>query len=338
MSDINFASLPPLLPGETGPHVCETVQLYLAVWNDLTSEQRRAASAHIRTCANCTAEQSAMSRATQLVATLDSSTPSARVDQAVLAVIAARSNGYGENTPYPLPLRRKYIPPKSKRRRSPLRLVGALVAAAAVILLATFSAMSVLKVASPPQQAFALPSTLSWSNYVIYHTQTKMASNGKSYHIVSYHDFGAGRINVETVQEGILDIVLVGDGHDTLGMDEMHHVAQWGADQWSVNKAEESMFDLNDLRKDMAAHHAIYLGEDQFKGQTVYRIHYDNGLVLLLNKHYLPVNVLRGAVGPGTGEPVYDKLQLLSPSNVPSSMWEMQVPTGYKMGTLPAKP
>jgi len=53
---------------------------------------------------------------------------------------------------------------------------------------------------------------------------------------------------------------------------------------------------------------------------------------------YRPVNVLRGAVGPGTGEPIYTALQLLPPSQVSASMWDMSVPKGYHMGNLPTQP
>jgi hypothetical protein len=58
----------------------------------------------------------------------------------------------------------------------------------------------------------------------------------------------------------------------------------------------------------------------------------------LLDMHYMPVNVLRGAVGPGTGRPMYETLQLLSHSQVSDSMWNMSVPPGFQMGTLPTKP
>ncbi len=80
------------------------------------------------------------------------------------------------------------------------------------------------------------------------------------------------------------------------------------------------------------------LGTEQFHSQEVYRIRCSNGLTLLLNMQYKPVNVLRGAVGPGTGSPVYNTVQLLPSSKVPGDMWNMSVPTGFKMGSLPAKP
>ena len=115
----------------------------------------------------------------------------------------------------------------------------------------------------------------------------------------------------------------------------MHHVAQWGANDWSV---DETAFNLAELRSDMDAHRAVYLDQDVFQGHAVYRIRTRNGLVLLLDMHYMPVNLLRGAVGPGTGEPIYNSLVLMPPTHVSSSMWDMSVPAGFHMGTLPKKP
>src|SRR5258708_13751727 len=101
---------------------------------------------------------------------------------------------------------------------------------------------------------------------------------------------------------------------------------------------DESIFDLQRLRNDLQTERATYQGTDEFKGQKVYRILDENNLVLLLDMHYRPVNVLQKAHGPGTGEPIYDMLALLSPLALPASMWDMSVPQGFKMGTLPAKP
>ena len=133
----------------------------------------------------------------------------------------------------------------------------------------------------------------------------------------------------------ILDVVAVGDKYAMLGLDMMHHIAQWGANDWKV---DETPFNLAQLRSDMSANRATYLDKDTFHGQDVYRIRCRDGLVLLLNMHYQPVNVLRGAVGPGTGEPVYDILQLMPASHISNSMWDMRVPAGFRMGTLPPKP
>ncbi len=88
----------------------------------------------------------------------------------------------------------------------------------------------------------------------------------------------------------------------------------------------------------MKASRATFLDKDMFRGQAVYRIRCSNGMVLLLNMQYEPVNVLRGAVGPGTGEPVYDSLDMMPSSHVAGEMWDMRVPAGFKMGALPGKP
>ncbi len=319
----NNTDLPPLPKmGATGPQVCATIRLYLAVLNDLPPEQVQIVSAHIQTCANCTREQRLLDRVTQLAARLPASAPSARVDQAIMAAIAVQSNGSVPERPRPIPVSRKH-------RAN--WLIGQVVAAA-VLLLALLGAVHFMMSSLTPSQAFALPANLTWSGYVLYHSETKIDANGRRYHINSYHDLGTDRVNVETTMPGSLDVIAVGSDHTMLGMDMMHHVAQWGAEAWGV---DDSMFNLEELRSDMQAKRAIYLDHDRFRGQDVYRIRARNGLVLLLNMQYRPVNVLRGAVGPGTGEPMYDTLKLLLTSQVPSSMWDMSIPAGFQMGTLP---
>jgi hypothetical protein len=208
---------------------------------------------------------------------------------------------------------------------------------AAVLVLATLAGTYLVgnSMLPAPQQAFVLPANLSWTSYVLYQAETRLDKKGERYHISSYYDLRNGQMHVETVQGDTLDVVAISGSHETLGMDEMHHVAQMGADEWMV---DESMFNLSQLHRDMQAKRAVYLGTDEFKGQKVYRIRCANGLVLLLDMHYLPVNVLRGAVGPGTGEPIYDTLQFLSHAQVSESMWNMRVPAGFHMGRLPEKP
>jgi len=184
-------------------------------------------------------------------------------------------------------------------------------------------------------QGFALPATLTWDSYVLYHSETRLDNKGERYRVETYHDMSTGRMHVETTMPGSLDVVAIGTDHSMLGLDTMHHVAQWGADGWNV---DDSAFDLAELRNDLHTQIASYLGKDFFHGQPVYRVRSRNGLVLLLSMDYKPVNVLRGAVDPGTGEPVYDTLLLMLSSQVAKSMWEMSVPTGYRMGKLPTKP
>ena len=188
---------------------------------------------------------------------------------------------------------------------------------------------------SPPPQAFLLPTTLTWAGLVLYHTETRLDKDGQRYQVNCYHDLRNDHVNVETVQVGTLDVVAVSDAHKTLGLDMMHHVAQWGASDWMI---DDSMFNLGRLQDDLRTRQDVYLGTDQFQGQEVYRIRVKNGLVMLLDMHYMPVNVLRGAVGPGTGEPMYDTLRLLQPAQVPNYMWNMNVPADFKMGALPARP
>jgi hypothetical protein len=323
---MNNTHLPPLPPaGITNPEVCEIVRLYMAVWDDLTLEQRQAASVHLEACAPCTSMQRLMNLSTRLVAHLGGSTPSPRVDSAIMAAIASGQNG--QVAP---PLRS----PARHHRGISLRSVG-LVAAAAVVLLTLLTTLHFVRVSAPTQSAFILPAALTWSGYVLYHTETRLDSKGKRYRISTYHNLKTNRIHVETIEDGTLDVIAVGDAHEMLGMDMMHHVAQWGASGWSV---DELMFDLPLLRSDLQDRRATYVGKDHFQGQDVYRIRCDNGLVLLLDMHYMPVNVLRGAVGPGTGVPMYDTLRLLPHSEVSDSMWDMSVPPGFQMGTLPAKP
>ena len=44
------------------------------------------------------------------------------------------------------------------------------------------------------------------------------------------------------------------------------------------------------------------------------------------------------ALGPGTGGPMYDTIKLMLPSQVSNTMWDMIIPQGFHMGTLPPRP
>jgi hypothetical protein len=211
----------------------------------------------------------------------------------------------------------------------------AAVAMAAVVVLSFLTTTHLMPGFGSTPQTLTLPANLSWNGYVIYHSETRIDAHGVRYRVNTYYDAGSGREHVETVMPGSLDIVAVGDGHSILGMDMMHHVAQLDANEWST---DESMFNLAEIRSDMKTSRAVFMDKDVFRGEAVYRIRCSNGLVLLLNMQYKPVNVLRGAVGPGTGEPVYDALALMPSSHVSSEMWDMRVPRGFKMGVLPGKP
>ncbi|MFL5706281.1 MAG: anti-sigma factor family protein [Ktedonobacteraceae bacterium] len=346
--------MPPIpSSGEKGPHVCDIIQLYLGILEELPPEQARLVLEHVRICNDCTEAQRQMEQVTWLLAGLPASTPCERVDHAVMDAIAARSNsrvamvahneqpvavasqGDRKGRPYE---GRKGRPYGGRKGRSPrgsgrvIGAVGALVLAAALVLalLATLHFGSGL-----PTQTFTLPSNLSWNGYVLYHTETRIDTKGERYSVNTYHEMATGRMHVETVMPGSMDVVVVGDDHSMLGLDMMHHVAQWGADAWSV---DETPFDLAQLRSDLHSKRAVYLDKDTFRGQPVYRVRARNGLVLLLDMNYRPVNVLSGAVGPGTGEPMYDTLVLMPNSHVSSSMWDMRVPEGFRMGTLPSRP
>ncbi|MBA2680563.1 MAG: hypothetical protein H0U76_19475 [Ktedonobacteraceae bacterium] len=328
MSEHNLSFRPDISPEGADPRICETTRQYLAVWDDLTTEQRNTVAAHVRDCPSCSTEHLAMNEVTRLVATLEASSPSARVDRAVMEAIAAQSK-HGRVL-HLLPISRK------KSRTNTFQVTGLLIAAA-VVLIATFTTVRFIKTPSSTG-AFLLPTTLSWSTYILYHSQTKIDAKGKRYRIASYHQFSSGYLNVETVQSGVVDVVLVDDGQNNLGMDEMHHIAQENVQGWGIDMSQEALFNLNEVRHEINTHQASYLDTDSFRGTNVYRIRCENGLVLLLDMSYKPVNILAGAVGPGTGEPIYDTVSLLPPSKVPSSMWDMQVPAGFRMGTLPAQP
>ncbi|HEV2660513.1 MAG TPA: hypothetical protein VGU68_07900 [Ktedonobacteraceae bacterium] len=329
---MNSTDLPPLPPpGSTGPEVCSVINLYLGVARDLNPYQARVVAGHLQICPVCARAQRQLGRVTNFIASLEGSEPSARVDQAVMAAIAARSRNQSLSTPQPF--MRPATPYRAAPRRRPVRL-GGLVAAAAVLIVGLFSVLHFV-LPGPTQSAFAVPANVSWDAYVLHHTQTMTDSKGQSYHVESYHNMANDDMNVETTLDGKLDVMVVSDGHQTLGIDMMKHVAQWNADAWS---SDDSIFDLTQLRKDLQSGKATYLGKGQFQGKEVYRIRDDTGDVLLLDMQYRPVNVLENTSSSDAGKPMYDKLELLKPTQVPDSMWTMTVPAHVKMGTLPPKP
>src|SRR5258708_25479393 len=322
---MNYADLPQLpRVGETGRQVCNIVRLYLAVLNDLAPEQVDQVLQHVSTCASCTWECHLMNSATRLVAGLPMTTPSARVDAAIMALQTA-GNGARSRKPA-----RRGPPP-----RRATWLIGQL-AVAAVLLIALLTATHFSSIAPGGHQSFQLPPNLSWSGYVLYQSDTRVDVSGMVYHVNSYSELGADRMqHVETVADGQLDVVAVGDQHTMLGKDMIHHGGQWGAEAGGF---DDSLFDLAQLRHDLQTKVAVFLDKENFRGQHVYRIPEQNDLVLLLDMDYMPVNVLQGASGPGTGEPMYDTVKVIPASQVSSSMWDMSVPPGFQMWTLPAKP
>lgn len=343
---MNDTDMPPIPQSqEYGPQVCTTVRLYLAVLNDLSPEQVGLLLEHVQDCPDCTAELRLLDSATQLVSAFAGSEPSEHADAAIRSALAAEaapllaSPGMATSAATRQEAAPETVRPLSARRRiprrlQPLRLIGSLVAAA-VVLLALFSSLHFLGVIAPGAQAFALPANLSWSGYVVYHSQVEVDAKGMQYRVSSYHDLGTDRMHVETKMDGVLDVVAVGDASAMLGMDMIHHIAQWGADAWSMN---DSPFDLTTLRSDLDTKRATYLDKSTFDGQDVYRIRYSDGLVLLLDMQYRPINLLHNVSGHSKGEPIYETFRLLSLSQVPAHMWDMSVPQGFRMGTLPAKP
>ncbi|MBO0795552.1 MAG: zf-HC2 domain-containing protein, partial [Ktedonobacteraceae bacterium] len=313
---------PPPPPGASGPEICELMQRYMAVMDDLSHEQRQALEAHLSTCPDCARTNRAMQRVTSMMSSLEATSPSAHVDEAVMAAIAARAK---DGDP-----QRGHTPPRSPfllKPRGSRPALAWLVAAAAVLLLLIFGALyASTNLLRPPAQAFSLPATLSWNRYVLYHSQTLMSSSGHAYQVMTYHNLADDAMHVETVMQGELDVVVVSDDQKTLGLDMMHHVAQWDADDWL---GEEPDFNLDRLRADLQSGDAVYLGKSLFNGQEVYHIREPKGRVLLLNMQYQPVNVLAPS-----GKPVYDTLHMMPASQVSSSMWDMNMPKGFKMGQL----
>ena len=336
MDNTYLPSLPPLPAiNQSGPEVCAVVRLYLAVMDDLTLTEEQVAllNAHIGACAACGEEFRVLEHATRLVGRAAATAPSPRVDATIRALIeSGRQRQRPASTPTLITRRTRRTVP----RRRLVGLPGGLVAAA-VVLLALFASLHFTSIFDnpSPQTAFALPAHLSWNQYVLYHSETRTSASGELYQVESYDELSTGKMHVETKMDNQLDIIAVGNDHETLGMDTIHHVVQMGADQWMV---DDSLFDLNALRHDLQTKDAVYIDTESFRGQTVYRIRCKDGLVMLLDMQYRPVNVLRGAVGPGTGVPIYSVLQLLPPSQVSASTWDMSVPPGYQMGTLPAQP
>ena len=336
----NREDLPPLPEvGARGPHVCATVQLYLAVLDDLSREQLDAVMQHVHSCANCTAQYHLLSRATRAVSSMSASAPSARVDQAIMLLIAARS-ATSVSVAEKQPVRGGMLPEpvRVQKRRQPSFWVISQIAASIILLLGLITVARYVMGTPTAKTDFALPKNLNWDAYVIYHSETSIANDGEHYVVNTYHDLADGDMHTETMMNNTLDVVAIEDSTETLGLDMMHHIAQWGAQAWSVDQSEESLFNLSELRSDLASHRDVYLGTDVFHGLDVYRVRSTNGLVLLLDTHYMPVNILRGAVGPGTGEPIYTTVTLMQPTQVSNSMWNMSVPAGFQMGTLPARP
>ena len=325
------SNLPPL----PGPDVrdsqsCEIMRLYMSVVRDLPPGQQRRVLVHVQSCQDCARQYRLLDEVTRLLSTMEVTTPSRHVDEAVRQSIAARSRTRVSSKRSAVSM----FPSTRQTREGWLRPV-ALAAVLMLSLLTGLYSATRLWPASGGATAFALPANLSWNGYVVFHTQTLHNSSGATYEVKTYYNPGANVANVETVQGTVLDVDVVQMKGQILGMDMMHHVAQWGATKWGD---DDSLFDLNSLRQGLRAGTDVYVGETQYGGQDVYRILCSNGRVLLLSMEYMPVNVINMSLGPNYNKPIYSMLKMMSSSQVPSSMWDMTVPEGFSMGNLPSNP
>ncbi|GAC1373577.1 MAG: hypothetical protein NVSMB44_41650 [Ktedonobacteraceae bacterium] len=245
-----------------------------------------------------------------------------------MAAIAARRQAQHSTKPVHLAPRRQQRSFNGFPRMAALSGV-----AAAVLLVAFLSAYFIIGIGQP-QQAFAFPANVSWDKYVLFHKQTAVSPQGHEYQVTSYHNMLDASMHTEMVMDNKVYVLVVKDQHKTLGLDLMHHVAQWNVHAWDV---DDSMFDLAALRRDLQSGRATYLGKDQFQGQPVYRVRTAQGDILLLNMQYMPVNALsRGQEAPNA-RPMFDQLQWLQPGSVPESTWSMKVPPDFKMGKISAQ-
>lgn len=336
MNNLDFPPFP--VPGTSGPQVCEAVRFYLALIDDLPFEQVRILSEHVDGCPACAAEFQRLQKVTRMLAELPASVPSARVDDAILTFLReqqALKPGAGRQLAPEKQLVRKFQGPPARRRTSSTRRrTGILSLAAAAILLLALAVAFLPGLLAPRggSTAFALPSDLTWQGYVLHYTQTKNDTRGHPYQVEVYQDLGTNQMHIESLMPGKFDVVVVTDQQDMLGKDMMHHVAQKGdaVASWAV---DGSAFDLGQLRQALAAQHAVYLGQSTFNGQPVYQIRLSNNQILLLNMHYLPVNVLPGS----SGTALYHTCTLMPTAQVPDATWDMQVPANFRMGQLPAQ-
>lgn len=339
MNDVDFPLFP--APGKKGPQVCEAVRVFLAVVDDLPFEQVRVLSEHVQECPDCAREFRQIQRATHLVRTLPESGPSARVDEAVLAAIKSRRETSRSSVElHPTTQNPETPRPRSvrKRARSSRLWSGGLAVAAALILLILGGAYlrGLIFSTSNTAQTLQLPGALSWNGYVLHYTQTLTDGQGSPYHVEVYQDLATNQMHIESTMQNQFDVVVVTDEGNMTGKDMMHHIAETGTgvEPWAV---DGSMFNLSHLRQELDTHRMTYLGKETFKGQEVFLLHASEGEVLLLDQHYLPVNVLRGYQGPGTGTPIYSTFDLMKSTDVSSSMWDMEVPSDFQMGQLPSR-
>src|SRR5947209_2308938 len=145
---MNSTHLPPLpKEGEYGPQACEAVRLYLAVLDDLTPEQIDVLFKHVEKCSACGEEFQLLNETTRRVGSLGASSPSRRVDAAIMAL---QLNQYEMRTVRPI--RRASLSSRSIRMIS-----QAVVAIAAILLFMFLTATHFIAFAPSKVSAFELP-------------------------------------------------------------------------------------------------------------------------------------------------------------------------------------
>ncbi len=167
------------------------MRLYLAVLDDLTPEQVDLLFKHVEKCSACGEEFQLVIETTRRVGSLAVSAPSPSVNAAIMALHYSR-NEIGSGKPA------KRVPLRSRS----IRMISqAVVAIAAILLFMFLTATHFIAFAPSRANAFELPANLSWSNYVLYHSETINGANGMVYHVESYHDLGSNHMHVETMAE-----------------------------------------------------------------------------------------------------------------------------------------
>lgn len=336
MSNTNDTELPSLSAAFARGNIsCAVVRPYLAIVEELPPDQAQIVMAHVQICPDCTLELQQLTQANRLIASLPVSGPSTRVDRAVLAAIAAR----GMQAPLvrALPLDQQTHRGRSRKQGRVLSWTSALAVAAVLALAATFLFHNL----TSPAEAFALPANLSWNGYVLHYNVEHANDSGSNYLMDCYQDLGKQNLHAETSKAGQWDIVLVGDQQSMLGKDMMHQVAQENIDGWDLCSPQ---FNLNSLRTAIQQKQSVYVGKRQFDGEDVYQIRNNNGLILLLNMDYRPVNALQpttvmsGSTAHTVYHPLYTQVDLMSSSQVENSMWDRSVPPRFHMGTITVMP
>ncbi len=320
MSNFDRTNQPPL-SREISSEACNVAQPYLGIIDDLPIEQARKVMVHVKQCPRCATELERLRRATQFVASLPITEPSANVDKAIRAAIAAHEAGRSNIRDF------RTASSRRKSKRKPVVIASSLVAVAAAVAIALFTFHNPFM---PAQTAFALPGSVNWDGYVLHYTVPRQSANGQ-YNVECYQDLGKNQLHAEAKGPNGSDVVIVGNDQKMVALDKSNQTVQLNADGW---KACESAFNLNDLRQGLQSSDMKYAGKSTFKNQEVYQVKDKNGNVLLLDAQYRPVNVLQG----GNASPIYATSELMQAKDLPESTWDTNVPTGFKVGKIDGIP